>query len=37
MWSLWNTHDDYHHGKKPINPALAIDLAMDVRYLLLIA
>jgi hypothetical protein len=37
MWSLWNTRNDYHHGKKPINPALSIDWAMDVCYHLLIA
>ena len=36
MWSLWNTRNDYHHGKKPINPALAIDWATDACYHLLI-
>ena len=36
MWSLWNTRNDYHHRKKPINPALAIDWAMDACYHLLI-
>jgi hypothetical protein len=35
MWSLWNTRNDIHHGKKSIEHTLAIDWALDACFHLL--
>lgn len=35
MWSLWNTRNDIHHGKKPMEHTLAIDWALDACFHLL--
>jgi ribonuclease HI len=37
MWSLWNIRNDHYHGKKLIEPALAIDWSMDACFHLLIS